>query len=211
LNAIIGTYTSNNRPKNPTHKLRSQAANGSNKKRKEKKKSKHPGKDAEAGAIEQPAKGTKERKESSTPSVRLNPSLFVRPTSTEQKPSRAKLASHRGASNDNSYAPRHVAHSKGTVVTQFLKRTRKRCPTSPLHPQSLEVRVLAQTRSSHPSHPTLHFNHQALLLLSPPLPDENTSATLTPAIFPVKPLVRLLLLPLLLVLDVGDETVDSLP
>jgi hypothetical protein len=36
----------------------------------------------------------------------------------------------------------------------------------------------------------------------------KTSATLTPAILLVKPL--LLLLPLL-VLDVGDETVDSLP
>jgi hypothetical protein len=48
-------------------------------------------------------------------------------------------------------------------------------------------------------------HHTLLRLLSPPLPEEKTSATLTPAIFPVKPL------PLLLVLDVGDVTVDSLP
>ena len=55
--------------------------------------------------------------------------------------------------------------------------------------------------------PLALLNHHALLRLSPPRP-ENTSETLTLAILLVKPL--LLLLPLL-VLDVGDETVDSLP
>jgi len=52
--------------------------------------------------------------------------------------------------------------------------------------------------------PFLPHHHALLLLLSPPFP-EKTSATFTPAIFPVKPP------PLLLVLDVGDVTVDSLP
>jgi len=54
---------------------------------------------------------------------------------------------------------------------------------------------------------SLWTDHHTLLRLSPPRP-EKTSETLTLAILLVKPL--LLLLPLL-VLDVGDETVDSLP
>jgi hypothetical protein len=81
----------------------------------------------------------------------------------EAKPSRH---SHKRASNDNSYAPRHVAHSKGTVVTQFLKRTRKRCHTSHLRPRSRKVRVLAQKRSSHQS-PSPHRQSPSF---TPPIP-----------------------------------------
>ena len=60
--------------------------------------------------------------------------------------------------------------------------------------------------STRPMSPGLSLwtNHHTLLRLSPPRP-EKTSETLTLAILLVKPLL------LLLVLDVGDDTVDSLP